>query len=366
VRRLRVGVSLCATVAAIGLLTSAGDAAHGVRGAAVSIDGERFLIDGKVTYPRTRIEGLLMNSRMVQAIFDDENPRTAQRWRYPDSGAWNPARNTREFVAALPRYAARGLRAVTVGLQGGNPVPGHAAMTQPWVVSAYRADGTMKQAWLERLDRVVRAAADNGIVVILTLFYFGQDERLADESAVLRAVDGVTDWVLAHRYRNVLIEIGNESDLAYDHSILRLARVAELVARVRDRSRGRLKTSTSFGGGVIPPDEVLRTADFVLVHGNGQSAPTLRRMIATIRGRKAFRLAPKPIVFNEDSTSIANLEAAVAAGASWGYFDKGLNDYRRGFQAVPVNWKINTPAKRRFFGRVAELARPGRDGARTG
>ena len=45
----------------------------------VSIVGEDFHINGKPTYEgRTwnghRIEGLLMNSRMVQGIFDDLNP----------------------------------------------------------------------------------------------------------------------------------------------------------------------------------------------------------------------------------------------------------------------------------------------------
>jgi hypothetical protein len=53
----------------------------------VSIDGDRFLINGRVTYPGCtfkgkKIEGLLLNSRMVQGIFDDENPATRSRWKY--------------------------------------------------------------------------------------------------------------------------------------------------------------------------------------------------------------------------------------------------------------------------------------------
>ena len=357
-RRLLVGICISATTVAIGLPAShAGEPRSGGLGTVVSIGGERFLINGNVTYPGTRLEGLLMNSRMVQAIFDDENPQTVARWRYPDSGRWSPARNTSEFVAALPQYAANGLRALTISLQGGNPLPGTAPMTQPWVVSAYRPDGTLKPPWLQRLDRVIGAANRNGVVVILTLFYFAQDERLRNESAVLRAVDGVTDWILARGYRNVLIEIGNESDLAYDHAILRPSRVVEVMKRIRARSRGRLKSSTSFSGGVNPPDRVVRSADYVLVHGNGQTAQAITAMITTIRSSAAFRSAPKPIVFNEDSTSIENLDAAVAGRASWGYFDKGQNDYRQGFQAPPVNWTLSTPEKRAFFARVQSLAR---------
>ena len=57
----------------------------------VAIQGEDFLIDGQLTYPGReyqghRIEGLLLNSRMVQAIYDDLNPETRGRWAYPDTG----------------------------------------------------------------------------------------------------------------------------------------------------------------------------------------------------------------------------------------------------------------------------------------
>ncbi len=61
----------------------------------VTIEGEKFLINGEPTY-RGRtfwdypIEGLLLNSRMIQATFDDANPETRQRWAYPDTGAWDP------------------------------------------------------------------------------------------------------------------------------------------------------------------------------------------------------------------------------------------------------------------------------------
>ena len=73
----------------------------------VSIRGDAFFINGKPTYAgRTwqgkKIEGLLLNSRMVQGTFDDLNPGTVGRWAYPDTKAWDPERNTREFLAAMP------------------------------------------------------------------------------------------------------------------------------------------------------------------------------------------------------------------------------------------------------------------------
>jgi hypothetical protein len=38
-----------------------------------------------------------------QGIFDDLNPETRARWAYPDTKKWDPDRNTREFVAAMPQ-----------------------------------------------------------------------------------------------------------------------------------------------------------------------------------------------------------------------------------------------------------------------
>src|SRR4029453_6258307 len=56
----------------------------------VAIVGEAFHINGKPTYAgRTwkghKIEGLLLNSRVAQGIFDDLNPETEKLWAYPDT-----------------------------------------------------------------------------------------------------------------------------------------------------------------------------------------------------------------------------------------------------------------------------------------
>jgi hypothetical protein len=82
----------------------------------VAITGDRFRINGRPTYEgRTwrgmQIEGLLMNARMVQGTFDDLNPQTRGKWAYPDTGRWDPERNTREFVAAMPEWRRHGLPA---------------------------------------------------------------------------------------------------------------------------------------------------------------------------------------------------------------------------------------------------------------
>ena len=149
----------------------------------VEIAGEDFLIDGKPTYQGRqwqghRIEGLLLNSRMVQATFDDLNPKTRGLWAYPDTKKWDPDRNTREFVAAMTEWRKHGLLAVTVNLQGGSPT-GY-SKDQPWHNSAFKEDGSLRPEYMKRLETVLDKADELGMVVILGLFYFGQDERLKD------------------------------------------------------------------------------------------------------------------------------------------------------------------------------------------
>ena len=83
------------------------------RRTAVSIEGESFVVNGRPTHEgRTwngmNVEGLLMNARLVQGIFDDRNDKTRGMWDYPD-GPWDPDRNTREFLEAMPVWRRHGL-----------------------------------------------------------------------------------------------------------------------------------------------------------------------------------------------------------------------------------------------------------------
>lgn len=85
-----------------------------------------FTLNGEPIYPNRhwqglKIEGLLMNSRMVQGVFDDKNPGTKGRWAYPDTGGWDPERNTRDFVEAMAGWRDYSLLAFIVNLQWGSP-----------------------------------------------------------------------------------------------------------------------------------------------------------------------------------------------------------------------------------------------------
>ena len=334
----------------------------------VTIAGDQVLINGQPTYPgRTwrglKVEGLLLNARMVQGVFDDLNPATSGRWAYPDTGKWDPDRNTNEFIAAMPGWYACGLRAFTINLQGGSP-EGY-SHGQPWINSAFRPDGSPEPAYFTRLQRIFERADELGLAVILGYFYFGQDQRLADEAAVLRAVDYTTGWILEHGWRHVLVEVDNECDVgAYDHPILQPARVAELIRRIQGRAAPdghRLLVSTSFKGDTVPSDHVVRAADFVLLHGNGVKTPgRIGEMVRLTRQLPGY--STKPIVFNEDDhfefeAPANNFVAALSEYAGWGFFDYRLKGegFADGYQSVPVDWSISSPRKAAFFRLLAEI-----------
>ena len=220
---------------------SALQAADKKRHTTVMIRGDQFFINGQPTYAErvwrgSRIEGLLLNSRMVQGIFDDLNPETASRWNYPDTGRWDPDRNTREFIEAMPQWRRHGLLCVVLNLQGGSP-EGYSP-TQPWHNSAIRPDGSLRADYMRRLEQIIDRADELGMVVMTGLFYFGQDQRLQDESAVKRAVTNMVGWVADRGYRNVLIEIANECDnRQYEQEIIKAERVHELIRLAQEESR---------------------------------------------------------------------------------------------------------------------------------
>ena len=218
---------------------------------------------------------------------------------------------------------------------------------------------------MSRLERILDRADELGMVVILGVFYFGQDERIRDEQAVCAAIDNTLRWIYEHGYRNILLEVNNECNVRYDHAILKPDRVHELIDRVRmtppPPSRERILVGTSYGGGTIPAPNVVRSSDFVLLHGNGVGDPErISEMVRNTRGVDGYR--PMPILFNEDdhfdfAKPANNMLAAIAEYASWGYFDYRLQGegFDQGYQSVPVSWAISSSRKRGFFDLLARI-----------
>lgn len=331
----------------------------------VEIRGNKFYINGKPTYEGktwqgNTIEGLLFNSRMVQGVFDDSNPSTAALWKYPDTGKWDADRNTNEFVNAMEEWYRHGLLSFTVNLQGGSPT-GYG--NNGWVNTAFEADGSLKKKYFTRLYRILNKADELGMVPILGLFYFGQDQELASEQAVVNAVDNTLDWLNSAGFRNVIIEINNECNVDYDHKILQPGRVHELIERVQNRQYEGYSypAGVSYGGGTLPGINVLETADVIFLHGNGVDNPDdIREMVRRVKVIPEYNA--QPVVFNEDDhygfdEEDYNLKAAIDSYASWGYFDyrRDGESFKEGYQSVPADWGINSERKKAFFNKILEI-----------
>ncbi len=348
----------------------------------VAIEEQAFLVNKHPTYrgrvlkrgegedaKEHKIEGLLFNVRAVNAIFDDLNPQARSRWAYPD-GPWDPERNTRAFLDALPYWRRSGVVAFTVNLQGG-ATEGGPGGAQPWINSAYTREGRLRADYMDRLEKVLDYADERRWVVFLGLFSPGQDQHVWDERSVIRAVDAVVDWLLERKYTNVLIEVSSAcSDRHYDHEILTDDRVDELVQRVQERSAekvespaGRLLAGASMGGGVLPPRKLLRASDFALLHGRTVDDPArIRRLVEYTRNRMAD--PKKPILFNQDDhydfeSDENNLTTVALAYAGWGFHDyrRPGEGFHQGLDTPPVDWKPNSLRKYRFLQLLAKIVR---------
>ncbi len=333
----------------------------------VSISGNQFFINGRPTYEGrywqgNKIEGLLMNSRMVQGVFDDLNPDTSTLFKYPDTNTWHADRNTNEFVSAMQEWKNNGLLAFTLNLQGGSPT-GY-ENSKPWLNSAFDSKGGLRPDYMDRLHRILTKADELDMVVILGYFYFGQDQVLENETAVINAVDNITQWILDQGFKNLLIEINNECDItAYNHAILRPARVHELINRVKQQQRNgyRLLVSTSYKGGAVPGQNVVQASDFILIHGNDVAQQSQMAKLITDT-RNIIGAANKPIINNEDDhynfgSATSNFQTSVESYVSWGFFDyrRQGEGFAEGYQSVPVDWGVNSTRKRDFFAKLKEI-----------
>jgi hypothetical protein len=277
----------------------------------LELDGSRFRLNGKLTYPSQPAEGRLLNVRMVNSVFEDDG-----------KPAFDPARNTGELVDRMSEYVRHGVRAFTVSLQGG--YPGYEGARN----SAFRSDGSLDATYLSRVARVIERADALGAAVILSLFYQRQDQVLRNEDAVRTGVVKAVDWVRQKGYRNIILEVVNEyGHSGFDHNVLRSdAGVAGLIRLAKQRYAS-LPVSASTRGTARLTPEVAKASSVILVHFNqlatSDIGPRMRALRSAYPG--------KPIVCNEDSrtgsAAAAALTASVEAGGSYGLLVERVNQF---------------------------------------
>ncbi len=297
----------------------------------LAINGMHFYINDRLTYADYKREahGRLMNVRMVNAVFDDENPATCP-------SDFNPDTNTDRFIELMNDYKAKGILAFTINLQGG--MPGYEGA----INSAFRSDGGLKPNYMDRVRRVIEAADARGLIIILGFFYQRQDGILQDVNAVRQATVNATTWICDQGYTNVIVEIANEyRHPGFDHQIITDEDgEVELMNLVRQTAPN-LLVSTSGMGDAKFHSSLANAADFILIHGNTSDPDEYEGKV------NALKHYNKPIVFNEDwcfsddtrriGDAVEKLTNAFEAGASWGIMNQIRN------QQYPFIFEIGKP-----------------------
>ena len=306
----------------------------------LEIRGDKFYINNKLTYSdiedsRKQAQGLLMNARFIQGVFDDENePERFNRF----GRKFDPEENTDALIQALPEWYKYGLRAFTVGFQGGGPC--YTTDNKTIKNNPFGKDGkNLDPQYKKRMDKLIRAADKLGMVVIVSFFYGDQARRLKDGRAVVNAVKTASHFLKDNDYTNVIIEVANEHNIgAFDsHPLIQTTEgICTLIDLAREESGG-LPVGSSGGGGYIN-QEVAAVSDVILIHGNGQTRQGLYNMISQLQEWEP----EKPVVCNEDSQAIGQLQVAYQTGASWGYYNNMTK------QEPPADWGI-TRGEDTFF-----------------
>lgn len=310
------------------------------------IENGDFYINGVKTYEDgdtndKRIHGLLFNTRFIQGVFDDENPDNIGK--YDRFGrTFDAEENTDKLIEALAEWYEAGVRAITVGLQGGGPIFTY----DDWSVihsGCFSEDGKqMNEAYKRRLLKILHACDNLGILVIVSFLYQAQEHLFHDGTAMVEAVRTASTFLEKSGYENIIIEVANEHNVGNfsRHPIINSGEgIASLIKLAREWSGGKFAVGASGGGGFCT-QEVIENSDVILVHGNGLRRQEYYDFIRNIQKKEPF----KPIVCNEDSQMFSQLEVAYATHTSWGYY----NNFTK--QEPPSDWGI-TPGEDEFFAR---------------
>jgi len=301
----------------------------------VSLSGNQWFINGKLTNPGSSAEGLLMNVRMVNATFEDLHKTD-----------FDAEANTTAFLAHLSEYAASGVNAFTFCLQGGNPEYEGA------INSAFNPDGSLRSDYMRRVERVLRACDEQGVAVILTYYYQRQIKVLKDEAAIRAGVENATRWIVDHGFKNVLVEVANE----HAHGGFKSTPViqkpegqASLLKLVKKIAPHLLVTASGYSSGKVSPI-VAEACDFLTPHWN------LAKLEEIPERCEMLSRFGKPLVCNEDlrdneSDLLAALRTSVAHGCAYGLMAKDVN------QTFPFRFQ-GTADNLAFYTALRELTSP--------
>ena len=112
---------------------------------------------------------------------------------------------SQELIDQLPNYRDHGINAVSVFFMG----------SRFGDVKGYRPDATLDPVYAARMGRIIEAADELGMVVVVGCLYWGDSKAKAElehweQEDADRAIANTVTWLKEHDYRNVFVDADNE------------------------------------------------------------------------------------------------------------------------------------------------------------
>jgi len=288
----------------------------------VTVKGDKWFLNGKVINEGSLAEGLLMNVRMINSVFEETGDKIPEEFSDFDTDE-----NTARFISKIPEYMASGVNGFTIGLQGG--MPGYEGA----INTAFESDGILRTEYMQRVEKVIRAVDENSGIVILSCFYQRQHSHslaLYSRGDIKNAVKNTVEWIKKNRFRNVVLEVSNE----YRHGgyrfwnegkwLMTAKGQVELISYAKSLNPSLLVSTSGMGDGRLF-DSLSVAVDFITIHFNTTSLGNYKSRINDLRK------TGKPLICNEDDkTGTAGAGAlllSVINGCGWGYMNNAHNQY---------------------------------------
>ena len=294
----------------------------------VTVRANQWYFNNQIINKGSPAEGLLMNVRMVNSVFEDRSTQLSINIPNFDSDT-----NTNEFISMISEYVSSGVNAFTISLQGGSPGYEGAINT------AFNDDGSLRKKYFDRVEKVIRACDSQHAVVILSCFYQRQHSHyssLKGKEEIIKALGNVVNWIKERKFTNVLLEITNEHNhggyknwpdgewLASEQG------QNELIMLVKRFYPSLLVGTSGMGDGTYSP-LLTKESDFFLIHFNNTDIEDIPIKIEDLKKYG------KPIICNEDdklkNEGAIAMALSVLNGCGWGYMNYTVN------QKAPFQFK---------------------------
>ena len=289
-------------------------------GLRVSIRSNKWYFNDQVTNIGSPAEGLLMNVRMVNSVFEDRGDSISKY-----APGFNPEMNTNSFISKIPEYVTSGVNAFTISLQGGSP--GYEGA----VNSAFNSDGSIREEYLQRVEKVINECNKAHAAVILSCFYQRQHSNfsaLDGKKSIINAVRNTVNWITEKKFTNVMLEVSNE----YRHGgyknwpdgewLMSDAGQVELIRLVKSLNHGLLVSTSGMGDGKNN-GTLASEVDYITIHFNDTSLEDYQSRIADLKKYN------KPIICNEDNKLMQEgaiaLSLEVLNSCGGGYMNEKIN-----------------------------------------